>query len=68
MEERALFFLGTKNTEGFTRKRCYITLIQARKDISLSINRKVLQRYQPVTKPVNQKTRIYQGNAMINAR
>ena len=39
MEERASSFLGTKSTGRFTRKRCCITLIQARKDRSLNINR-----------------------------
>ena len=57
MEERALFFLGTKNTEQFTRKRCCITLIHARKDRSLNITRKPPQKYPPEAKKVKHQTR-----------
>ena len=39
MEVKASFSLGTKNTERSTKKRCCITLIQARKERSLNINR-----------------------------
>ena len=38
-EEKASYFLGTNSRERFTRKRCCITLIQARKDRGLNINR-----------------------------
>ena len=68
MEEKASSFLGTKSTERFTRKRCCITLIQARKDRSLSINRKVPQRYPSKTKIVKQITRTCRGKAMIDTR
>ena len=58
MEEGALFFLGTKSTEQFTRKHCCITLIQARKDRSLNISRKIPRKYPAKAKKVKQKTRI----------
>ena len=58
MEERALFFLGTKNTEQFTRKHCCITLIQARRDRSLNINRNITRKYPAEAKKVKQKTKI----------
>ena len=38
MEGRALFFLGTNNTEQFTKKHCCITLIEAKKDKNLNIS------------------------------
>ena len=62
MEERALFFLGTKNTEQFTRKHCCITLIQAKRDRSLNINRNITQKYPAEAKKVKQKTRIRLNN------
>lgn len=39
MEVKASFSLGTKNTERSMKKRCCITLIQARKDRNLNISR-----------------------------
>ena len=68
MEERALFFLGTKNTEQFTRKRCCITLIETKKDKNLNISQEFPQRYPPKAKKVEQKTRICQEKAMIDIR
>ena len=38
MEGKALSFLGTRNTDQFTKKHYCITLIQARKDRNLCIN------------------------------
>ena len=38
MEEKALSFLGTRNTDQFTKKHYCITLTPARKDRSLYIN------------------------------
>jgi len=38
MEEEVSSFLGTNNTERYTKKRCCITLIQAKKDRLLNIN------------------------------
>ena len=68
MEERALFFLGTKTTEQFTRKHCCITLIEAKKDKSLNISQEFPQRYLPKAKKVKQKTRICQEKTMIDIR
>ena len=60
MEERALFFLGTKNTEQFTRKRCCISLIQTRGDRNLNINQNITRKNPALAeaKTVKQKTRI----------
>ena len=58
MEERALFFLGTKNIEQFTRKRCCISLIQTRGDRNLNINQNITRKYPAEAKTVKQKTRI----------
>ena len=68
MEERALFFRGTENTEQFTRKHCCITLIQAKKDKNLNIRQEFAQRYPPKAKKVEQKTRICQEKAMKDIR
>ena len=58
IEERALFFLGTKNTEQSTRKHSSITLIQARRDRSLNINRSITRKYPAEAKKVKEKTSI----------
>lgn len=68
MVEGALFFLGTKNTEQFTRKRCCITSIHARKDRNLNISQEFPQKYPPKVKKMNQKTRKCQERAMIDIR
>ena len=69
MAERALFFLGTRNTEQFTEKRCCITLIQAKKDRNLNTTRNTPQKYPPATKKVKQKRILmYQEKAMIHSR
>ena len=68
MEERALFFLGTKNTEQFTRKHCFITLIQAKKDKNLNISQEFPQKYPTKARKVERKTRICQEKAMIDIR
>jgi len=49
MEGKVSSFLGTNNTERSTRRRCCITLIQARKDRSLNIN----QNQYPYLNPKN---------------
>ena len=55
MEERALFFLGTQNTQQFTRKHSSITLIKGRRDRSLNINRNIPGKYPVEAKKVKQK-------------
>ena len=66
MEERALFFLGTQNTEQFTRKHSSITLIKGRRDRSLNINRNIPGKY-PVEAKKVKKSFIFSWNTKHTA-